>query len=433
MNSLPLACDVLIIGGGPGGSMAASVLAKKNLNVVVLEKEKFPRYKVGESLIPHFWKYTDAIGASDKIIQEGFIKKAGGFVYWGEKLRSVSFKDFGFNRSALHVERDRFDQILLDHSMSLGAKVFQSVIVLDVLRLVESNLVHYEDQDLKVKGTINATYVIDASGQNMVLAKKNNWIEYDQKFKFQALWGYFDRTDYLDANCKITSFDDRFTDPPMTLISSTGDWGWVWKIVMKEKVSIGAIIPREHLDRLKKYGDGIHDRFINYIADTPVISKLMPESRLISDVMSVRDYTYRASHLALDQCYLIGDAAAFFDPINSEGITMAMHSGYMAAWAISGSLANPQRRHFYKNTYIRNLKTRLTLFYLLTYPDKNFPPNYVSLIKQSISNQSDTENLLTLSQLLLTNRASGFDKVLQSYGMTIKDVIKSVEIPNELL
>jgi flavin-dependent dehydrogenase len=74
--TIPSSCDVLIIGGGPAGSMAASLLAMKGIDVVVLEKEKFPRYKVGESLIPHFWKYTDAIGVSDKIIREGFIRKA---------------------------------------------------------------------------------------------------------------------------------------------------------------------------------------------------------------------------------------------------------------------------------------------------------------------------------------------------------------------
>ncbi len=432
-SMIPVSCDVLIIGGGPGGSIAASHLAMKGIDVVVLEKEKFPRYKVGESLIPHFWKYTDAIGVSDKIVQEGFIKKAGGFVQWDNTLRSVSFKDYGFTRSALHVERDRFDQILLDHSETLGAQVFQSVLVSQVETLQEFNIVHYQDLSTKAKGQIKCTYIIDASGQNVVLAKKNNWLEYDQKFKFQAFWAYYDQTSYLNAKCEVKNFTQRFIDPPMTLISSTGDWGWVWKIVMKEKVSIGAIIPQEHLDRFKKYGGNLKTRFENYLADTPITAPLMTGSNLISDILSVKDYTYRSTHYAFDHCYLVGDAAAFFDPINSEGITMAMYSSYLAAWAISNALHKPQRQSFYRDTYIKHIKNRLTLFYLLTYPDKNIPQELLDEIKDSIINQSDTENYLTFSQLTLTSRAFGFDQILKQFGLTMNKTIHTVDLPPSLI
>lgn len=432
MNAtIPSSCDVLIIGGGPAGSMAASLLAMKGIDVIVLEKEKFPRYKVGESLIPHFWKYTDAIGVSDKIIREGFIRKAGGFVYWEGQLRSVSFKDFGFKRSALHVERDRFDQILLEHAQGLGAKIFHEVSVTEVQSFEAYNLVEYVDLTGKPKTTLKATYVIDASGQQLVLAKKNQWIEYDQKYKFQSFWAYYDHTSYLNASCQIKPFDERFTDPPMTLISSTGDWGWIWKIMLRDKVSIGAIIPQEHLGRFKAYGSGLKDRFTNYLADAPLISTMIAGSTLISDVMSVKDYTYRSRHFAFDQCYLIGDAVAFFDPINSEGITMAMYSGYLAAWAIAGSILKPQRKLFYRDSYIRNMKTRLTLFYLLTYPEKNIPEELLLSIRESILQQSNTENHLTFSQLTLTNRGRGFDDILKQYGMNMDQVIRNVELPGE--
>jgi flavin-dependent dehydrogenase len=273
--------------------------------------------------------------------------------------------------------------------------------------------------------------VIDASGQQLVLAKKNQWIEYDQKYKFQSFWAYYDHTSYLNASCQIKPFDERFTDPPMTLISSTGDWGWIWKIMLRDKVSIGAIIPQEHLGRFKAYGSGLKDRFTNYLADAPLISTMIAGSTLISDVMSVKDYTYRSRHFAFDQCYLIGDAVAFFDPINSEGITMAMYSGYLAAWAIAGSIIKPQRKLFYRDSYIRNMKTRLTLFYLLTYPEKNIPEELLLSIRESILQQSNTENHLTFSQLTLTNRGRGFDDILKQYGMNMDQVIRNVELPGE--
>jgi halogenation protein CepH len=331
----------------------------------------------------------------------------------------------------LHVERDRFDQILLEHAQGLGAKIFHEVSVTEVQSFEAYNLVEYVDVTGKPKTTLKATYVIDAIGQQLVLAKKNQWIEYDQKYKFQSFWAYYDHTSYLNASCQIKPFDERFTDPPMTLISSTGDWGWIWKIMLRDKVSIGAIIPQEHLGRFKAYGSGLKDRFTNYLADAPLISTMIAGSTLISDVMSVKDYTYRSRHFAFDQCYLIGDAVAFFDPINSEGITMAMYSGYLAAWAIAGSIIKPQRKLFYRDSYIRNMKTRLTLFYLLTYPEKNIPEELLLSIRESILQQSNTENHLTFSQLTLTNRGRGFDDILKQYGMNMDQVIRNVELPGE--
>lgn len=118
---------------------------------------------------------------------------------------------------------------------------------------------------------------------------------------------------------------------------------------------------------------------------------------------------------------------------NTEGITMAIYSGYLAAWAIAGSLNRPSRKLFYQDTYVQNLKTRLTLFYLLTYPDKDIPVQLRSAIRESIINQSENEIYLTFSQPTLTSRAVGFNRILHEHGLNMQQVIRNIALPQELM
>ncbi|MDX1685536.1 MAG: tryptophan 7-halogenase, partial [Saprospiraceae bacterium] len=120
--------DVVVIGGGPGGSTASTLLAKKGYKVALLEKEEHPRYTVGESLIPHFWRYTDMLGVSEKILDANFIVKTGGVVSWGDHVRSVRLSDFGFDRPALHVERAEFDDILFKNAQEKGVDTFENTL-----------------------------------------------------------------------------------------------------------------------------------------------------------------------------------------------------------------------------------------------------------------------------------------------------------------
>src|SRR5512139_3552876 len=129
MTAIPQSCDVLVIGGGPAGSSAATHLAQAGFDVVLLERAIFPRNQVGESLIPHIWKFTDMTGVSEKIEQEGFLAKAGSSTVWNDNIRQLLFSDLGYTRPGLHVERDNFDDILLKHAESCGAQVFDEVAV----------------------------------------------------------------------------------------------------------------------------------------------------------------------------------------------------------------------------------------------------------------------------------------------------------------
>ncbi|MBK8901264.1 MAG: tryptophan 7-halogenase [Anaerolineaceae bacterium] len=119
-ENIPESCDVVVIGGGPAGSHVSTLLAQRGFDVVLLEKARHPCPMVGESLIPHFWKFMDMSGVTSKVKEAGFLSKAGGIMVWNGRIHQFSFRTFGYDRPALHVERDEFDHILLKHSASCG-------------------------------------------------------------------------------------------------------------------------------------------------------------------------------------------------------------------------------------------------------------------------------------------------------------------------
>jgi len=425
---IPKKTDVVVIGGGPAGAMAAAMLAKQGIDVVLLEKERFPRYMVGESLIPHFWKFTDLIGASDAIEKAGFIQKSGGSVFWEEELKIMSFAPYGYKKPGLHVERDEFDYILLSRSKALGANVFEETQVDSVDTFEHESNVYYTAAN-EEKGVIQTRFLIDASGQSALLAKQFGFRKFDHNFRFQAFWAYFDQSEFLDQDGKINTFDQRFNVKPTSLISGTGDWGWSWNLLLKNKVSVGAIIPKNLVPTFKSKGRNLPERFKNYIQNIPLTAGVLEDSQLISDVKTIRDYAYLPTKLAFNNCYLIGDAAAFADPINSEGVTMGLYGGMMAAWAVENSLKNEKRQKFYQKVFVDSLDKRFSVFQLLSYPKDKIPPHLLDDCMNLIKNQSEVENNLILAHLNLTNRAQDFPNLLDAMNININRQWK--EIPLE--
>ena len=419
-------CDIVVVGGGPAGSIGAGVLAKKGYNVVVLEKEKFPRNTVGESIIPTFWKFTDLIDASEDIENEGFIQKTGGIVAWEGKARTVSFKSFGIERNALHVERDRFDQILLDKVKELGAEVLEEMKVTSIDNSnPEEAIVKYTNIKDQESYQIKAKYVIDASGQQAIFSKQKGCRSFDTNFGFQAVWGYFDRSYFYDKNLDIRPFEDRFQHGGMTSVSEIGNWGWCWKIMLREKVSVGIILSKEHQPKFKAGGTTLEERFDAFSKEIPLVGNMLSESNLISgSVKSIRDYAYQSTDLVFGNCFLAGDAAAFVDPISSEGVPVSMYGGYLAAWAVSNSLKKPSRRDFYKKTFVQEYDKRLKIFKILAYPSKQIPDHLFKLGQKIIHSFSEQELLLILAQSHMTGRFETLNKLLgnNSISREVKEV-----------
>jgi halogenation protein CepH len=425
MNRVQKECEVLVIGGGPGGAMASSYLAQQNRDVVLFEKEVSPLMKVGENIIPHFWKYADLMGVSDKIANAGFVFKSGGSTYWDDSFKKMKFSDFKYNRLGLHVERDQFDKILLDHIETQGAKVHYQIRAKKVVNHENSVEVHYQDLLTKEEGVIIAKQLVDASGQSSLIGFQENLKEYDEGFRFNAYWGYYTGGHFLDINGKFTEFGKQLEINPLTLISTIGDWGWIWHIILQKSTSIGIIVPKDKNEEFRSKGNTLAERFDHVVKNTPLTGALMEDAVLDTDsIKSIVDYAYQPKSYTHGNCFLVGDAAAFVDPINSAGVVMAMYAGYLSAWCIERILKNPDRKEKLRAIYAKQLKARVELFRLLAYPSDEITEEMMLKSKELVKQVGMAENQLSMTQCSLTNRAKNLPDLMGEGVMP-----KFVEIP----
>ena len=388
---------------------------------------------MGESLIPHFWRYVDLIGATPAIEAEGFICKGGGLAMWGGRLRQLRLREFGHKRAPLHVERDAFDSILLGAARARGATAHEAVTVLSVDPHGDPATVRYRTADGE-EGAIRARFVVDASGQGAVVSRQLGIRQFDPHLRFMALWGYYAGGRYLTIDGEVRPFEDRRDAPPATVTATLGDWGWVWHIALREAVSIGVILPLDRMKELKLAGDASpEDRFQRIVAGAPVIGRMMEGARFLGAVNAIRDYAYMPTQLAVGRCFMAGDAAAFVDPINTAGVVFAMYAGFLAATAISGSLRDPADQERLSNLYAMMLGDRLSLFRILALPaDSPAVPDAVDRAAKAVSALSKQEQALMLSQATLTCRPNGVAAALLRRGFAPELAIHSIDIPAEL-
>jgi flavin-dependent dehydrogenase len=407
MGPIPAKADVVVIGGGPAGSTAANLLAQEGYEVVLLERTRHPRLTVGESVLPHVWKYIDAVGATEDIEQAGFIQKSGGTTFWRGVIRQVALADFGFRRPSLHVERDEFDEILLRVAERRRVQVFEEVGARQVHLDTSAKGVDYTDRRSGEEGRISCRYIVDASGQGAVIAKQLGFRESDKDLRFMSIWGYYDDSAYIAQGGLICPWAKRREIKPTTIQLGIGEWGWCWHIAQKEHTSVGLVLPPPQAAEFKSGGAKLEDRFDRACRRLPIIGELLQDAKLLpGSVRAIRDFAYRPTQLAGEGWCLAGDAAAFVDPINSAGVITAGFPGYASAWLADACLKKPAKRDHFADMFSTLLRQRLSLFRISALPAgvNSYPEDNAIALRAARLDSSNEQELLFV-QTVLTDRS----------------------------
>ena len=318
--------QVIVIGGGPAGSTASTLIAQQGIKVQLFERERFPRFHIGESLIPETYWVLKRLDMLPKMRASRFVKKYSvQFVSQKGKLS----EPFYFMEHKPHecsqtwqVLRSEFDQLMLQNAQEHGVEVHQGVRVLDVI-FDGDRAVGVEIQDENgTRGTIRADVIVDASGQSSLIMNKFKLRQWDPILKKAALWTYFEG-----------AYRDTGRDEGATLVLQTqGKNGWFWYIPLHNNIiSVGVVAGFEYLFK----GRGEHEAiYQEELARCPAVRERVTIGKQVERFRAAKEYSYRSSRVAGDGWVLVGDAFGFLDPLYSSGVLLALKSGSLAADAV---------------------------------------------------------------------------------------------------
>jgi flavin-dependent dehydrogenase len=326
-------CDVVVIGGGPAGSTAATLLARRGYQVIALEKARHPRFHIGESLLPMNLPVFERLGVLDKVRALGVYKGGADF----EAHNDRGYNTYAFARAigsspphAYQVWRQDFDKMLYDHARDSGADAREGQEVLSVEQ------VNSRESNLRVRGddgreySIQARYVVDASGRDAFLSANKKLRRKNHEHQSAAIFGHFrnaaQRPGEDAGNISIYRFEH----------------GWIWMIPLRDGVmSVGAVCRPEYLKQRK-------GRTVEFLLETlrqnPAAWTRLESATLIGNEVRVTgNYSYDSLRMGGPGWVLVGDAFAFLDPVFSTGVYLAMSGAEQAAQVVDAALRQPER------------------------------------------------------------------------------------------
>jgi flavin-dependent dehydrogenase len=323
--------DVVVIGGGPAGSTVSTLIAQRGYAVRLFERERFPRFHIGESLIPETYWVLERLNMLPTMQQSHFVKKysvqfvnslgkqSAPFYFWDNKPHECS--------QTWQVVRSEFDKMMLDNAREHGVDVHEGTRVLDIL-MEEGRAV-----GVRIKGEngepvdVRAKVVVDASGQNGLLMNRLNLRVWDPVLNKGAIWTYWQG-----------AYRDSGKDGGATIVIQTGSKnGWFWYIPLHDDiVSCGVVAPFDYLFKGRKDYAKTYDEEVE---DCPGVKERIANATRVTGHFATKDYSYRSNRVAGDGWVLVGDAFGFLDPLYSSGVLLALRSGEQAADAICDGLA----------------------------------------------------------------------------------------------
>lgn len=324
------ACDVLVIGGGPAGSTASTLLARRGWRVAMLEKDAHPRFHIGESLLPMNMPILERLGAFDKVAAIGVYKAGADF-----PADEGGYNVFRFGRAldarrehAFQVRRSDFDEVLFRHAAGHGVDAREQVRVVAVEPAPGGgSLVTAQGPDGILRWT--ARYVVDASGRDAFIGGKRKLKRKNPRHQSAAVFSHFhgvERRDGIDAgNVSIYRHEH----------------GWIWLIPLPDGVtSVGAVCYPDHMKTRRGDSEGF---LMRTLATVPEVARRMAGATRCADVHATGNYAYGCTEMAGPGWVLVGDAYEFVDPMFSSGVFLAMHGAEKAADMVDAVLRDPAR------------------------------------------------------------------------------------------
>ena len=367
--------DVIVIGAGPAGSSAATILAENGRRVLVLERERFPRYHIGESLIPFTYQPLERLGMIDQLKESAFTKKYSVQFISPDGKASQPFYFFNrYDRETVaqtwQVMRADFDLMLLNNAREKGAKVIEEISVKELIweekKVIGVRAVTKEGKQKE----FYAPLTFDATGKEAFTATRNGWRERDPYLNKIATWAYFEgavRQEGIDEGATVVAF--------------VPEKGWFWWIPLHHnRLSLGVVAEGKYLSR-----DGIRNpqaMLEREIENNEWVKKNLGPAKRISEFYITNEFTHHSRHCGTEGLLLLGDAFCFLDPVFSSGLMLALKSGVMAADAAeegfkAGNLSPEQF-----TGYARSLREGIENMRKLCYAFYNENFSFAELIKK---------------------------------------------------